>query len=71
MNTTTHNTTPSEHHELVANVIAWLRAEAPLAWHPVGFLGTLPGWDDYASDEITARGWARVLETSLASREGN
>lgn len=56
---------PLEDRGIVRALIAWLRDEAPLPWHPVGYLGSLPGWDEYAGEEITARAWARMLERVL------
>ena len=54
--------------DIIRALILWLRAEGPMPDHEAGFLATLPGWADYEAEEITARGWALVLEKSLQLR---
>lgn len=54
--------------DIIRALILWLRAEGPMPEHDAGFLATLPGWADYEAEEITARGWALVLEKSLQLR---
>lgn len=60
-------TIPPEHHALVRELISWLRGEQLCPDHAEGVLGTLPGWAEYAADELTDAGWAKTLEQALGA----